>query len=65
MLGLLVDRMRGLSHDDLWAQARVLRLLEPSAEAQNRVGGRPGAADGQVDTRVLVRMDKWYGSEKA
>ena len=34
-------------------------------EAQNRVGGCPGAADGQVDTRVLVRMDKWYGSEKA
>ena len=25
----------------------------------------PGAADGQVDTRVLVRTDKWYGSEKA
>ena len=34
-------------------------------EAQSRVGGRPGAADGQVDTRVLVRTDKWYGSEKA
>ena len=34
-------------------------------EAQSRVGGRLGAADGQVDTRVLVRTDKWYGSEKA
>ena len=34
-------------------------------EAQSRVGGRPGAADGQVDTRVLVRTDKWYASEKA
>ena len=34
-------------------------------EAQNRVGGRPGAADGQVDTRVLVRTDKWYVSGTA
>ena len=34
-------------------------------EAQSRVGGRLGAADGQVGARVLVRMDKWYGSEKA
>ena len=34
-------------------------------EAQSRVGGRFGAADGQVDTRVLVRTDKWYVSEKA
>ena len=34
-------------------------------EAQSRVGGRPGAADGQVDTLVLVRTDKWYVSEKA
>ena len=34
-------------------------------EAQSRVAGRPGAADGQVDTRVLVRTDKWYDSEKA
>ena len=34
-------------------------------EAQNRVGGRPGAADVQVDTRVLVRTDKWCGSAKA
>ena len=33
-------------------------------EAQIRVGGRPGA-DGEVDTRVLVRTDKWYGSGKA
>ena len=33
-------------------------------EALNRVGGRPGAADGQVDTRLLVRTDKWNGSEK-
>ena len=75
-VAFLVDRMCGLSHDDLWVQARVLRLLEQPAtnsrdaelvvvEAQNRVGGRPGAADGQVDTRVLVRTDKWYGSEKA
>ena len=76
VFAFLVDRMCGLSHDDLWVQARVLRLLEQPAtnsrdaelvvvEAQNRVGGRPGAADGQVDTRVLVRTDKWYGSEKA
>ena len=34
-------------------------------EAQSMVGGRFGAADGQVDTRVLVRTDKWYVSEKA
>ena len=34
-------------------------------EAQSWVGGRPGAADGQVDTRVPVRMDKWYVNEKA
>ena len=34
-------------------------------EAQNRVGERPGAADGHVETRVLVRADKWYGSGKA
>ena len=34
-------------------------------EALSRVGGRPGAADGQVDTWVLVRTDKWYSSEKA
>ena len=34
-------------------------------EAQSMVGGRPGAADGQVDTWVLVITDMWYGSEKA
>ena len=34
-------------------------------EAQNRVGGRPGAQDGHVDTMVLVRTDKWCGSGKA
>ena len=34
-------------------------------EAQSTVGGRLGAADGQVDTRVLVRRDEWYSSEKA
>ena len=34
-------------------------------KAQSRVGGRCAAADGQVDTRVLVRTDKWHVSEKA
>ena len=34
-------------------------------KARSRVGGRFGAADGQVDTRVLVRTDKWCVSEKA
>ena len=51
--------------------AWVLRLLEQSATEQSRrqacsrVGGRNGAADSHVDTRVLVRTDKWYDSEKA
>ena len=34
-------------------------------EAQSRVGGRPGAADGQVDTRELVKTEKRYVGEKA
>ena len=30
------------------------------------MGGRPGTVAGQaVDTRVLGRLDKWDGSEKA
>ena len=58
--------------------ARVLRLLEQSATEQSRRrarGGRQlraGLVDVLVhdrwpivDTRVLVRTDKWYGSEKA
>ena len=51
--------------------AWVLRLLEQSATEQSRkrgcsrVGGPNGAADGHVDTRVLVRTDKWYDSEEA
>ena len=76
---LLVDSMCGLSHDDVWVlvdqhgccdswnrQRRNSRDAEHEVvEAQNRVGGRLGAADGQVDTRVLARTDKWYGIEKA
>ena len=77
MLGLLVDRC--VVAGDLWVQVdqcgccdswssqrRNSRDAEHVVvEAQNRVGGRLGAAGGQVDTRVLVRTDTWYGSEKA
>ena len=52
---------------DSWSsQRRNSRDAEHEVvEAQNRVGGRLGAANSQVDTRVLVRTDKWYGSKKA
>ena len=72
MLVLLVDRTSG--YRSISTGVATLRAVSdrtaetPSTwwvEAQSRVGGRPGAADGQVDTRVLVRTDKWYGSENA
>ena len=46
---------------DSWSsQRRNSRDVEHVVvEAQNTVGGRLGAADGQVDTQVLVRTDKW------
>ena len=47
MLGLLVDRMCGLSLDDLWAQARVLRLLELLATEQSRRRARGGRSSEQ------------------
>ena len=69
---LLVDRMLSwLRPMGTGRSARVLRFLEQSATEQLRrraSGSRSseqGAADGQVDTRVLVRTDKWHGSEKA
>ena len=75
----LVVRMCGLCHDDLWVQVdqrgccdswssqrRNSRDAEHVVvEAHNRVGERPGAADGQVDTRVLGKVDKWNSSWKA
>ena len=69
MLVLLFDWMCDLSHDDLWVQVDQRRNSRDAehvvVEAQNRVGGRPGAADDHMDTRVLVRTDRWHGSGKA
>ena len=55
-VAFLADRMCGLSHDDLWVQARVLRLLEQSTTEHSRRRARSVLREARSVSVVQVEL---------